>query len=241
MEDWKIWIWKFYWKNFQVNKNNMSHEEIIKHKNLLYSADLDYLTARKLYLSWKLFYFPFLTHASQTFEKYLKFISYFIYDNEIEKFHNSKYKFANTDFFKCLDEEWQKVIKQLLNEFIRYRYLDKSFNIDIIKVINTLDKFVLEYYKTLSNIWILWFANFNDNLAVMLNYYDWIPTNIISNIYINRKEKLEWELKMLLNIDLVRLSNNFFNETCEIFDNHINKQNNINFTWIRINTPCQKN
>jgi len=156
MEDWKIWVWKFYWNNFQVNKNNMSQEEIIKHKNLLYSADLDYLTARKLYLSWKLFYFPFLTHASQAFEKYLKFISYFIYDNKIERSHKPSSIFANTDFFKCIDTEDQNIIKQLLDEFVWYRYLDIIFSIDIIKVINILDKFIMEYYKTLSDIWILW-------------------------------------------------------------------------------------
>lgn len=232
MEDNKqIWIWKFYWNNFQINKKNMTREEIYNHKNLLYAADLDYLTARKLYISWDLFSFPFLTHASQCFEKYLKFISYFIFENKIEKFHNPSSIFANTDFFKCIDLEWQQIIKQLLDEFIWYRYLDIDFSIDLIKVINLLDKFIMEYYKTLSEIWVLWFANFNDKLAIGLKYFDWIPTNIISRIYIYRNEKFEWDLNQKMNIDLVRSNNIFFDKTCEIFDDYLKIPTKINFTW----------
>jgi hypothetical protein len=227
----KKWKWIFFWNEFGVNKETMTQEEIQKHKNLLYTADLDYLSARKLYLSGKVFYFPFLTHASQTFEKYLKFISYFLYSNEAEKKHSSNSIFANTDFFQCIDAESTKIIQQLLDQFVWYRYLDSEFSIDVLKVINTLDKFILEYYKTLSSIWILWFANVTDDIIIKLGGYDWIPTNIVSRLYTHRD--LEWFAEYF-DISILKRDNIYFEETCSMFDKHIKTPTRITFTWWRI-------
>lgn len=203
-------------KEFQIIKNSINQKNIIDNSRLLYAADLDYLTARKLYLSWKIFDLPFLTHASQTFEKYLKFISYFIYDNEIEKSHKSSCKFADTDFFKCINQEWQNIIKQLLDEFVWYRYLDNDFSIDIIKVVNTLDKFVLEYYKTLSEMWILKYLWTHDNLKIKeKNEWD-VLTNLIPIIYIGRKSP---KIKKLIDICIIISENEYYDETCIMFNN----------------------
>jgi hypothetical protein len=107
--------------------------------------------------------------------------------------------------------------------------MDINFKIDILKVLNLLDKFVMEYYKCLINIWVLKFLYFNDYLKLNLDFKWYTISNIVSIIYCSRNKNY-WN--NIYNISLLKSENRYFEDTCKIFEN-------VNRTPIKINITCK--
>ncbi|MDA9128980.1 hypothetical protein N9J72_00690 [Candidatus Gracilibacteria bacterium] len=209
----------FYSKKFNIYSSKITQEKVIEVSNFLYAADLDYLTARKLFLDGRIFYFPALTYFQQAFEKYLKFISYFIFEKKKENLHHSKSQFMNNGFVSCIPEHDVKIIKELLDNFTNYRYLDKDFSIDILKVLSIIDRFVFEFYKTIANLGIVGFCSFQDKINMKLGLGG-LPTNIIYHIIIYRDSK---EREEIIDIRILKKENRFFNDMCKVLDKNFKK------------------
>lgn len=204
----------FYSKEFIIDRGKVKWKDIEKNKNLLHSADLDYISAKLLNISWDIFIPVFLTHVSQAFEKYLKFINYTILLNQEERSHSPKSNFANNSFSDCIPKEKKEIIDKTLKEFTSYRYLDKNFKAELISIMDALDEFVMYYYKFLSEFNIIKALEIN----AMIN-----TINGQNNNKLNKMLKVFY-LKWSEVENIIKVENKFYEQLLGVIEKHKEKK-----------------